>query len=204
MEGFTRLAAIRHYLATGYHTPGTSGMQRSSVCRAAKSYVIEMDRLFYVGSGKRRLVVLSPEERDKVLVEYHDHPSTGGHGGVQKIIEKITARYYWLGIARDVQNWIGSCEPCQRHEKIKTVALKLHPIKVHGPWEVMGVDLIGLLTQTPRGYTHILTFTDLFSKWVMARPLKGKNGPGVGLLETLLEHGGVRKIITDMGREFVN
>ena len=40
----------------------------------------------------------------------------------------------------------------------------------------------------------------------MARPLRGKNGPRVGLAltETVLEHGGVRKIITDMGREFVN
>ena len=86
MESFACLTAIRHDLVTGSHTPGTSGMQRSSVCRAAKDYIFEMDRLFYDGSGKRRLVVLSPEERDKVLVEYHDHPSTGGHGGVHKTI----------------------------------------------------------------------------------------------------------------------
>ena len=86
MESFACLTAIRHDLVTGSHTPGTSGMQRSSVCRAAKSYVIEMDRSFYISPDRRRLVVLSPEERDKVLVEYHDHLSTGGHGGVHKTI----------------------------------------------------------------------------------------------------------------------
>ena len=86
---------------------------------------------------------------------------------------------------------------------IKTVAPTLHPIKVQGPWQVLGLDLTGPLPETSKGYTHILSMTCLFSKWVMARPLRGKKAPGVALMvtETLWAQGGVRKIITDQGRE---
>ena len=206
MESFARLDAIFYYLANGSHQLGSSRIQMSSVGRAAKQYVLDMGKLYYVNSGKRRLVVRTPEERDRVLYECHDSAATGEHPGVQKTAQKAVQHFYWLTLKKDVEDWVGSCEPCQRHDRIKTVAPTLHPIKVQGPWQVMGVDLIGPLKTTSKGYIHIISFTDLFSKWVMARPLRGKNGPGVGLMvtQTVLAQGGVKKIITDMGREFVN
>src|SRR4029434_2163030 len=194
MESFARLDAIFYYLANGSHQLGSSRIQMSSVGRAAKQYMLDMGKLYYVNSGRRRLVVRTPEERDRVLYECHEREATGEHPGVQKTAQKAVQNFYWLTLKKDVEDWVGSCEPCQRHVRIKTVAPTLHPIKVQGPWQVLGLDLTGPLPETSKGYTHILSMTCLFSKWVMARPLRGKKAPGVALMvtETLWAQGGVR------------
>ncbi|KAL3973850.1 calcitonin receptor-like [Sarotherodon galilaeus] len=96
------------------------------------------------------------------------------------------------------------------NDPIKTVAPALHPIKVHPkvkePWEVLGMDLIGPLPETRLGNRYVLTMTDLFTKWVIAEPLKSKTAAEVSAIMTskLYTFGMVRKIITDQGKEFVN
>ena len=63
-------------------------------------------------------------------------------------------------------------------ETIKTVAPTYHPIKVKGPWEFIGVDLMGKFPMTAAGYQYILTATDYFTKWVEAFPLQDKSAVG--------------------------
>ena len=74
------------------------------------------------------------------------------------------------------------------------------------PWTVLGIDLIGPLTTSASGMKYAITKTDLFTKWVIAKPLVNNSGPEVSnvIAHVLLEHGLVRKIITDRGGEFVN
>lgn len=56
----------------------------------------------------------------------------------------------------------------------------LHPIPVKPEiWHQVGVDLIGPLTETPRGNKYIITLTDYFSKWAEAGPLPDKTALGV-------------------------
>lgn len=194
MEGFARLEAIRYYVMSGYktHQPETTKSEKSAITRAAKNYILHDNRLYYVWQGNRRLVVLNLEERNRVLYECHEQAASGGHCGVRRTIDKVVERYYWFSIKQDVEAWVASFEKCQRHDTMKTIVPTLHPIKVEGPWEVLGVDIIGALAQTTTGYTHILTMTDLFTKWVMARPLTGSKAPEVALkvTETLLAQGG--------------
>ena len=45
-------------------------------------------------------------------------------------------------------------------------------IKTDGTWDVLGIDLMGPYIETERGTKYILTATDLFSKFVFARPIK--------------------------------
>ena len=53
---------------------------------------------------------------------------------------------------------------------------------------------------------YILTATDLFTKWVVAKTLYQKTAAKVSkkIVNILLDFGLVEKIITDQGREFVN
>ena len=97
---------------------------------------------------------------------------SGGHPDVQKTTHKEVQNYYWLSLKKDVEEWVASWERCQRHDIIKT----------QGPWQVLGFDLIGPLPETSKGSTEILNMTCLFSKWVVARPLRGKKDPGVALM----------------------
>lgn len=82
----------------------------------------------------------------------------------------------------------------------------MHPINVTGRWEVLGVDLIGPLKVTAKLNKYVITITDLFTKWVVAYPLKDKSGPSVGkaLVKMFHTYGPPVKMITDQGREFVN
>ncbi len=89
---------------------------------------------------------------------------------------------------------------------MKTQGPELHPIKVEGRWEVLGVDLIGPFTMTAKGNRYVITMTDLFTKWVVAYPLKDKTGASVAkaIVKMIYTQGPPVKIITDQGREFVN
>ena len=74
---------------------------------------------------------------------------------------------------------IAHCDACQRHEKIKTQAPELRPIKVKEPMYMVGMDLIGPLKETPSGHKYVLTLTDYFTKFVDLFPLKDKTAAGV-------------------------
>src|SRR4029434_7466682 len=79
---------------------------------------------------------LSLKSRSKPILHHPDpfwHPdtffhdtATGEHPGVQKTAQKAVQNLYWLTLKNDVEDWVGSCEPCQRHDRIKTVAPTLH------------------------------------------------------------------------------
>lgn len=78
-----------------------------------------------------------------------------------------------------------SCETCQRQTRLKTMAPHLKPIKVVGPWHMVGMDLIGPLKTTPQGNKYILTLTDYFTKFVDFYALPTKSGEAVAkALET--------------------
>lgn len=66
------------------------------------------------------------------------------------------------------------------NKKLKTSAAELHPIPVKAQiWSQVGMDLIGPLTETPRGNKYIITLTDYFSKWAEATALPDKSADGV-------------------------
>ena len=107
--------------------------------------------------------------------------------------------YFWETIRSDTKKWVAECPQCQRCDRIRTVAPVMRPIVVTQPWTVLGIDLIGPLTTSASGMKYAITITDLFTKWVIAKPLVNKSGPEVSnvIAHVLLEHGLVRKIITD-------
>ncbi|MGH0125875.1 UNVERIFIED_CONTAM: hypothetical protein FKN15_021762 [Acipenser sinensis] len=59
-------------------------------------------------------------------------------------------RYYWQTMVDFVSSQIKGCNRCQHMESIKTVVPEMTPI-VTGVWEILGVDLVGPLTETSSG-----------------------------------------------------
>lgn len=103
---------------------------------------------------------------------------------------------------------IDSCEKCQRNnKKLQKSAGTLHPIAVQPKfWQQVGMDLVGPLSETPRGNKYIVTLTDYFTKWAEAAPLADKCAAGVArfIYSVMCRHGCPEVLITDQGREFVN
>ncbi|KAJ8351630.1 hypothetical protein SKAU_G00231060 [Synaphobranchus kaupii] len=203
MDQFQWFQHINWFLQRGFCQQSLTKKIRASIVRASKNYLIEDGRLFYTGEDMPKPVVMTPEERETVLQECHDY---WGHHAKRSTADKVCHNYYWKTRSHDTEEWVKSCPNCLQNKPKKLVGRDRHPIVVQKPWSVLGMDLIGPLPTTPRGHVYVLTMTDLFTKWVIAEPLKTNTAAEVASKLTfyLKLFGLVDKIITDQGSEFVN
>ncbi|CAI7836990.1 unnamed protein product, partial [Closterium sp. NIES-54] len=103
--------------------------------------------------------------RQILLEEFHDVPYAG-HFESNKTLAGIAKYYYWPQMAADVQQFVTSCDTCQRMKssKQKKTGL-LQPLPVpEQPWQVVRLDFITGLPSTSRGHDSILVVIDKFSK----------------------------------------
>ena len=49
--------------------------------------------------------------------------STGGHSGINKTRQKLMRCYYWKGMTDDINEYVRTCDKCQRK---KTINSKRH------------------------------------------------------------------------------
>ena len=55
-------------------------------------------------------------------------------------------------MVRDIDDYVKWCNTCQRvNKKLHKTPAELHPIPVIGPWQRIGIDLIGPLPLTAAG-----------------------------------------------------
>ncbi|CAI7742893.1 unnamed protein product [Closterium sp. NIES-53] len=100
-----------------------------------------------------------------LLEEFHDVPYAG-HFRSNKTLAGIAKYYYWPRMAADVQQFVTSCDTCQRMKssKQKKTGL-LQPLSVlEQPWQVVSLDFITGLPSTSRGHDSNLVVIDKFSK----------------------------------------
>ena len=142
---------------------------------------------------------MNKDERTKILKACHVD-ATAGHMGIKKTVSKITERFMWPGVIKDVKNLvcclllinvtiiirlcfymqISTCDACQRtNRKISTGTPELNPVPVKSPWYRIGIDFIGPLKPSINGYHYILTISDYCTKWVEAIPTSTKQASEV-------------------------
>lgn len=70
----------------------------------------EEDKLYYVGAKKeeKREVVIEAERKRQIFLDCHFN-DIGHHLGQKKTVHRIQRKYYWLGIIRDVVDWVRLC-----------------------------------------------------------------------------------------------
>ncbi|CAI5459296.1 unnamed protein product [Closterium sp. Yama58-4] len=124
----------------------------------------EKDLAVRKGSGKIWVPNYAPL-RQILLEEFHDVPYAG-HFGSNKTLAGIAKYYYWPRMAADVQQFVTSCDMCQRMKSSKQKkAGLLQPLPVpEQPWQVVSLDFITGLPSTSRGHDSILVVIDKFSK----------------------------------------
>jgi len=75
------------------------------------------------------------------------------------------------------------------------------------PWDTIAVDVVSPKEVSAEGYTKILTVIDIFSRWILAIPLRKADAPEIG--QALFKHvfcqfGKPRRVLSDKGTEFAN
>jgi len=132
----------------------------------------------------------------------------GGHLGRDKTLQKVADNYFWVGMKKDVSNFVKACDKCCRVNpvNIKT-APPLNPIPVPSKvWSLVGIDIVGPLTTTESGNKYIVALTDHFSKYSEAKAIPNKSAAEVAkfVLECICRYGPMDSLISDQGREFIN
>ena len=133
-----------------------------------------------------------------------------GHFGRNKTFSLLSSKVYFLNITHKVNQFVDSCEACQRvkagskfekgGDKLKSIHVPLET------WTQLGIDLITNLPKTPEGYNTIVTCIDYTSKFIESKLLIGKSAEGVAqfMYELVCHYGAARIHISNQGREFVN
>jgi len=111
--------------------------------------------------------------REEILQRCHDDPLSG-HFGVERTTLLVRRSYFWPTLAKDAQDYVGSCSVCQRtkakrHRPYGELSSLPVPVK---PWQEVTMDFITGLPASRRGdsvYDSVLVVIDRFTK--MARYL---------------------------------
>ena len=70
----------------------------------------------------------------------------------KKTWPKIRDRFYWDTMYKDTVNWLKACIPCAKRKTPKVTKIGLNPInEADQPFDMVGMDVLGPLTETPRG-----------------------------------------------------
>ncbi|TNM90121.1 hypothetical protein fugu_004355 [Takifugu bimaculatus] len=168
-----KLCDIYAFVAKGCFPQTMNSLRKKNLKRYAQKFIIDEGKLYYVGAKKeeKREVVIEAERKRQIFLDCHFN-DIGHHLGQKKTVHRIQRKYYWLGIIRDVVDWIKVCETCQHAERNKNLARTVRPLKVEAPWDIVGIDFIGPFPESQQGNTSATVLIDYYSKWPEAFPVQ--------------------------------
>ena len=132
----------------------------------------------------------------------HDLPSAG-HFGWRKTLERLKNNGYWIGMAKDVQQYCRSCSWCMESKQYKPAKVLLVSSPIGNPWKRIAVDVLEV-PMNSEGNRYILVIQDYFTKWMEAFPMPDqKSDRIVRLLNNLFCRLGIpEELHSDQGRNF--
>lgn len=152
--------------------------------------------------------VVPSEARKEIISKNHNEP-TSGHFGVFKTYKRLALRYYWPGMRQDVINFIANCETClaYKHPTHGTFGKMGRPKDCSRPFQVLSIDLVGLLPNSRKQNSYVFVVTCCFSKYCLLFPLRRATADLVSKnLEdnVFLVHGIPQTVILDNGCQFIS
>ena len=147
-------------------------------------------------------VVIPKSRRQQVLGMVHDDL---GHLGRDKTISVAQERFFWVGLAKDVENKIKSCLPCicAKSPHLPERA-PLCSITTTRPLELVCMDFVSL-EMSKGGFQNILVITDHFTKYALAFPTRNQEAKTVAkiLVDQFVVHYGIpERVHSDQGASF--
>ncbi|MGH0125867.1 UNVERIFIED_CONTAM: hypothetical protein FKN15_074287 [Acipenser sinensis] len=136
----------------------------------------------------------------------HDVPCSG-HLGSEKTQERILARFYWAGVYSEVKRYVATCRECQQVAPGRVRPAPLVPLPlINIPFERIAMDIVGPLSQSDCGYTHILVVVDYATRYPEAVPLRSTSALAIAkeLVQIIARVGIPKEILTDHGTNFMS
>ncbi len=161
-------------------------------------YSVEQDLVMF----ERRVVIPQPQI-EGILQLCHDH-ALAGHLGVDRTTKLIARRFFWLGLTRDVRDYVQTCEPCQlRKRNYHKVHSPLQPFITTRLFQRFAMDVV---TYPPAmGFSDVLVVIDYSTRWPEAFPMRNQTAATIArvLYQSIVCRYGVPEIIhSDRGAAF--
>ncbi|KAM9980171.1 hypothetical protein ACTFIZ_010232 [Dictyostelium cf. discoideum] len=157
----------------------------------------------------KHLQIVVPKTMTKWIMEiFHDSPLTGGHFGLMKTVSKIKERFYWIGMIKDIKEFIDKCTTClQIKRKYGPKEGLLIPMEIEPePFNTIGIDFIGPIPKD-NNQVYLLVVMDYFTKWpevFFTLDMEGETVAQLLLYEIYTRYGVPKKLISDRGKNFLS
>ena len=129
-----------------------------------------------------------------------------GHLGEEKTISCIRERFYWPGFSLHARDWCHSCYTCAaRKTPTPHGRGELQSIVPGYPLQIVAVDIMGPLPETPTHNRYVLVATDYFTRWTEAYAIPNLTAETVAnklLDEFFLRFSLPEQIHSDQGGQF--
>jgi transposase InsO family protein len=154
------------------------------------------------------LQLIVPRKLQEAFVRQCHEGMTGGHLGRYKTEIQVSRRAYFQGWRAVVQRVCRTCQACNRYHRgdaPRQGAMQIH--EAGNPMERLAIDLTGQHPKSSGGHVYVLTVVDVFSRFLIAVPLRDKTARAVA--DALFKHvfckfGTCQEILSDQGTEFNN
>ena len=171
-----------------------------------RGYFIE-NNILYKKENSRNKLVIPKSLKNEVLKLCHDDMS-GGHLGFKRTWPKVRDRFYWSSMYKDTFEWTKACVKCAKRKRPEPSKLGLMPInEAKLPFEMVGVDILGPLTETKQGNRYVLVFTDYLTRWAEAFAIKNIDAKTVSKVfvnEIVCRHSAPKVLLSDQGKQFTS
>jgi len=118
-------------------------------------------------SDKQTTHLVVPRRLKKSIFGMTHAGELPAHLGSQRTYLK--ADYYWPGMRREVATWCRQCKICAQCKGPPTRRQgKLQKVITGAPLDIVAVDILPALPQSPDGKKCILVLTDYSTKWSCA------------------------------------
>ena len=144
-------------------------------------------------------LVLPVECRPRVMAVAHAIP-LGGHLGKPKTTQRVTQRFYWPTISRDVAEFCRSCESCQLDSSQRASRAPLVPLPIISePFRRIAMDIVGPLPKSRSGKRFILVVCDYATRYPEAVPLRSIDAEHIAeeLVQIFSRVGIPEEVLTD-------
>ena len=165
--------------------------------------------MLYISSNRSCVIVLGDKATQMEVLRMSHDEILSGHLNVERTKERVQKCAWWKGWSKDVEEYVETCDTCQRANKKTGKRLGLlQKIKDPTyPWEIINMDFVtGLPPAGDKGYNTCLVVVDRLSRRSRFIPAhKEVDAQGCALLfwKTIIsKHGLPRIIISDRDPKF--
>lgn len=159
------------------------------------------------GSVKHKgRMIPNREDRHEIVERSH----LLGHYGITVTMNRILKDYWWPGMYDFIKEYLSNCKECNAYDdasggrSVKTIP---QHIAWTGLFDVVGVDYMGPLPETPRGNKYLLMFNcqaSDFAEWFATPRNNAEETAKYYVKEIICRYYPPNFLLSDRGGEFVN